>query len=105
MEYGHEHSSTPTKRKPPFGVFVASTIVIFFLTLSAADSIGFVPNYIDGTAPVAENPASDTSDPSSDTLALSKLPELGLPGEGEVSDPAVATALPTSIEIPAIDLD
>jgi len=89
--------------KPPIGVFVASTIVIFFLTLSAADSIGFVPNYIDGTASqtdMATGGSANTSSQSSDTLALSQLPVLG-----EVSDPSVVTALPSRIEIPSIDLD
>lgn len=88
--------------KPPVGVFIASTIVIFFLTLSAADSIGFVPNYIDGTAPESTIAADDTQTDtgSSDTLALSQLPELG-----EVTDPSVVTALPARIQIPSIDLD
>src|ERR1043166_7704379 len=92
--------------KPPLGVFVATAIVIFFLSLSAADSIGFVPNYIDGTAP-ADGVIADSSDvnPSTDSgqgdsLALSELPVLG-----DVGDPTVHTALPTRIEIPAIDLD
>jgi len=98
-----------TSNKPPIGVFVASTIVIFFLSLSAADSIGFVPNYIDGTAPQTQDiAANDTSatdsttadTQSNDTLALSQLPQLG-----DVADPTVVTAIPTRIEIPSIDLD
>jgi LPXTG-site transpeptidase (sortase) family protein len=93
-------------RKAPAGVFVALAIVIFFLTLSAADSVGFVPNYIDGTAPQSDIAQNDTSsDTSSDTqsngtLALSQLPQLG-----EVADASVVTALPARVEIPAIDLD
>jgi len=98
-------NSRRTHTKPPAGVFVATAIVIFFLTLSAADSIGFVPNYIDGTAPIVTDSTDSTdtqpvSDQTSDTLALSQLPQLG-----DVSDPTVVTALATRIEIPAIDLD
>jgi LPXTG-site transpeptidase (sortase) family protein len=89
-------------QKPPAGVFIASTIVIFFLTLSAADSIGFVPNYIDGTAPThaIASDSTNSDSQSSDTLALSELPMLG-----DVSDPSIVTALPVRMEIPAIDLD
>lgn len=90
--------------KPPAGVFVATAIVIFFLTLSAADSIGFVPDYIDGTAPqeIASSDTSDSATPNDtgESLALSQLPVLG-----EVADPNAVTALPVRIEIPAIDLD
>lgn len=43
--------SEESKQKPPVPVFLAMTIVMFFLALSAADSIGFVPYYIDGTDP------------------------------------------------------
>jgi LPXTG-site transpeptidase (sortase) family protein len=88
--------------KPPAGVFVATAIVIFFLTLSAADSVGFVPNYIDGTAPQSDIASNDstTDTQTSDTLALSQLPQLG-----DITDPSVITALPARIEIPAINLD
>ena len=80
-------------QKPPTTVFLAATIVIFFLSLSAADSIGLVPDYIDGTVP--------------DTIALSNIPELteiqpvvtGTPTE------PIKTELPARIEISAIGLD
>lgn len=94
-------SETPTKA--PFSVFLAASAVIFVLSLSAADSVGFVPYYIDGT------------EPSHTKVALNDLPELGeeLPFgtvvESEkkkdvavVADVAVA---PTRIRIPSIGLN
>ncbi len=95
------YSGVATSARAPLGVYVAMTIVIFFLTLSAADSIGFVPNYIDGTAPVYENSnEADTAAPSSESLPINQLPVLG-----GVNDPSVHTALPVRIHIPAINLD
>lgn len=96
-----DHGSTPldstrgkplTTEKPPFAVFVALTVFIFFCALSVADSIGFVPYYIDGTAP-----RSAPTDPS---LTLTELPPLGQPTSANE-----AVALPTHMTIPAIDLD
>jgi LPXTG-site transpeptidase (sortase) family protein len=80
-DFGHASSS-----KPPVPVFLAATIVIFFLSLSAADSIGFVPCYVDGTE-------------CSRSVALRDLPELG---EKLVVSEGV---LPERISIPAIALD
>src|SRR3989338_3613348 len=37
---------------PPPAVFLATVFVVFVLTLSAADSVGFVPDYIDGSTPL-----------------------------------------------------
>ena len=82
------------RRKPPVPVFLATTIVIFFLSLSAADSVGFVPCYLDGTECRA------------DSVALSNLPQLG---EAESPKPVVVensfATLPERIVIPEIDLD
>jgi len=78
-------------------VFLATTVVIFFLSLSAADSVGFVPCYVDGT------------ECRSGFVALSELPELG--PEGVVSEQKIensaelATSLPERIVIPSISLD
>jgi LPXTG-site transpeptidase (sortase) family protein len=77
--------------KPPFSVFLAATVVVFFLALSAADSIGFVPYYLDGTPP-------------REKVSIAELPELGeeetaLPAEDEKG------VAPSRIRIPAIDLD
>ena len=64
-------------QKAPKSIFVATTIVIFFLSLSAADSVGFVPCYIDGTecsSKTAESPG--IFDTGREVVALSDLPEL-----------------------------
>ena len=83
----------------PIPVFIATTIVIFFLTLSAADSVGLVPDYLDGTAP-STNEISDAN------LPLSDLPELGdtqLTADTDLV--ATKKILPTRIQIDAIGLD
>jgi LPXTG-site transpeptidase (sortase) family protein len=82
-------SRTKVNKKPPFGVFLAATVVLFFCSISAADSIGFVPDYIDGTSPT-------TPDPS---VALSALPTLGVTAstQSQTQQPQTQTA-PTGIE-------
>ena len=83
------------------GTFVSVTAVLFVLTLSAADSIGFVPYYIDGSTPAAQE------------VALSDLPELGeeivaepvLPPPQPVAVAPVAAVKPERIEIGDISLD
>jgi LPXTG-site transpeptidase (sortase) family protein len=77
--------------KPPVSVFLAATVVVFFLALSAADSVGFVPYYIDGSEPRPK-------------VSIADLPELG---EEEISLPAEEEegVAPSRIRIPAIDLD
>lgn len=99
-----------TSRKPPVTVFLAATVVIFFCTLSALDSIDFVPCYIDGTpcgASAAE--LSATADTSSD-VALASLPQLGENSNSSASQQAYAATQSTGIEpvrliIPAADID
>lgn len=86
------HAAYPNK--PPFGVFVAMTVVMFFLTLSAADSVGFVPYYVDGTEPRAK--AGHTAPK---TVDLAAMPQLG---GASAQD---KTTLPVRIKIPAIGLD
>jgi|SRR3989344_2383642 len=82
-------------QKPPLRVFLATSIVMFFLTLSTADSVGFVPCSFDGTCKSA--PSTSTGD-----IRLSDLPELS--AESTVNDNQ-AVALPERIVIPAIGLD
>lgn len=93
MSHGSvEPHNLHTEHQPPKAVFLAATVVIFFLMLSAADSVGLVPDYIDGTAaeaPVVEEVISQ------ETVALSNLPELG-------DDNAIE---PERLLIPAIELD
>ncbi|MDO8481611.1 MAG: sortase [bacterium] len=85
METENIHVSST--QKAPASVFLSATIVIFVLTLSAADSVGFVPNYMDGT---------------NSKVALSNLPQLG---EENDSIPVVAGVLPERIVISAISMD
>lgn len=80
-----------TPRTAPFSVFLAATMVIFVLSLSAADSVGFVPYYVDGTEPTRSK------------VALNELPELG---EDIAPQTEMATAVePERIRIAAINLD
>jgi len=79
-------TETSSRQKAPKRVFFAAVVVIFFLTLSAADSIGFVPSYIDGS--ISE-------------VALKDLPQLGLPAQAGES----TGILPERIVIPSINLD
>jgi len=98
-------------QKPPFGVFIATIIVVFFCALSAADSVGFVPYYIDGTSPslALSNDSSATSPSAMENLPLTDLPELGeattTPTLITPVAPKQNTTLPTRLEIPAIGLD
>jgi LPXTG-site transpeptidase (sortase) family protein len=86
-------------QKLPVRVYLATFVVVFFSALSAADSIDFVPNYIDGstslttsgTAPIAETTPADS-------VRLADLPQLG-------QTQKVQGVLPTHIKIPAIGLD
>jgi LPXTG-site transpeptidase (sortase) family protein len=94
-------SKTTTKgaKRPPFSVFLAAVVMLFFCSISAADSIGFVPDYIDGTAPASA---------PSDSVALSALPQLGV--ENAAGSNASTTAMPTGIEpvkliIPAANMN
>ena len=83
----------PTDRQAPFSVFVAATIVVFFLSLSAADSIGFVPDYIDGTTP-------------NDQVALSSLPQLGVTAQAGVTDATSSSdVVPVHITISSVGID
>jgi len=90
MKALQSHISAPPRGRtqPPFPVFLATTMIIFFSALSAADSIGFVPYYVDGTAPRAAvaNPIQE--------LALADLPMLGEPVIRESVSLAEAAGLP-----------
>lgn len=95
MEAQLSHIPEPRTR-PPVGVFIASTVVIFVCSLSAADSVGFVPYYIDGTEPAHRE------------VALTQLPQLGEPvviDQLPAELAAVNAVLPERVEIDAIGLD
>jgi len=87
------HSKTIKKSQPvkpaPLGVFIAATIVFFFVALSASDSIGFVPCQIDGTC---ESPSATSITFSNSSYLPATIAEV--PG-----------VLPTHITIAAIGLD
>jgi LPXTG-site transpeptidase (sortase) family protein len=80
-------NNTSTKR-PPILVFLATTVVIFGLSLSAADSVGFVPCQLDNTCEQG--------------VALSDLPQLGVEGTAPVNSQGV---LPVEIKIPSVGID
>lgn len=98
----HTHGPTEPQNKPPVAVFLAATIVIFFLTLSAADSIDFVPNYIDGTAPTAPT-TPEVSIGQNAQIDTTVSAPVALENE-TLSDSATAE-LPTRLIISSIDLD
>lgn len=95
MVYNFTMSESP--KKAPFSVFLAATAVIFILSLSAADSVGFVPYYIDGTEPTRSK------------VALNELPELGEEenqGQGIRDEGTQEAGIePTRIRIGEIGLD
>lgn len=89
----HSPNSSSALKKPPFAVFLSAAVIIFFSSLSVADSIGFVPCYVD-----------DTECGSREAVSLSNLPELGeepAPILGAEATPV----LPERIMSSAIDLD
>lgn len=96
---------TKDDQKPPFAVFIALTVFIFFCALSVADSVGFVPYYIDGSAPssLTTGGTAPRSAPTDPSLTLTDLPSLGRPAQAHA--PTGIVALPTRITIPAIELD
>lgn len=97
------HTLKKRAKKTPVGVFVATTVIIFFCTLSAATSIGFVPYYIDGSNPHIE------MTPEMEDMTLSDLPQLGdLIVDDTTPRPApvvVETAYPTRIVISSVGID
>lgn len=95
----HAHGPIEPQNKPPLAVFLAATVVIFFLSLSAFESIGFVPNYIDGTAPatpavsLGQNEQIDTTVSTPVSLQNATLSD------------SESAELPTRLVIQSIDLD
>lgn len=68
------------------------SVMIFVFSLSAADSVGFVPYYVDGTEPTRSR------------VAIAELPELGREAV-PAPEPTAAGILPERIRSAAIDLD
>lgn len=84
---------TDSPRKPSRIAFTAMSLFMFVMTLSAADSIGFVPYYVDGTEPTRSR------------VAISELPELGEEKPTPAPQPEPAGILPTRIKSASINLD
>ena len=87
------------------GAVFAATIVIFFLTLSALNSIGWVPDYVDGMRadPLADSAPSVSE--NEESIALSSLPQLGVSSAYYSPPPTDPIAKPTRIVAYAIGLD
>jgi LPXTG-site transpeptidase (sortase) family protein len=100
-------SRSKNNKKPPFGVFLAAVVMLFFCSISAADSIGFVPDYIDGSTPATSGGAAPTtSSASSDTVALSSLPQLGVTNTATNATQTAPTGIePVKLIIPAGNID
>lgn len=97
MEQNPENPRSISSQKPPKRVFFAASIVMFFLSLSAADSVGLVPYYIDGSTPLTTG---------GNSVALADLPELGEEKSAQEDSKNVGpVALPSRIVISAIGLD
>ena len=85
-------STTQNTQKPPKRVFFAAVILIFFSAMGAADSVGFVPSYIDGT--------------QTGSVRLSDLPQLSDMYKTVADSPAIPQGvLPERIRSAAIGLD
>ena len=92
-----------THKTPPAAVFLATVFVVFILTLSVADSVGFVPNYIDGSTSGTDSVYGEQSR----TVSLADLPQLGglRSIESIVAEIAQPVSLPERIVISAIGMD
>ncbi len=112
------HSDNSTRKpasvgRPPFAVYLAATVILFVLTLSVADSLGLVPDYIDGTQGehLAYNETIENLPAQAGALPVSNLPELGrepvpaAPVTQTVPATNAQTAKPIKIIIPAIGMD
>lgn len=104
-------ASNQAQKRPPTPVYVATTIVIFFLSLSAADSIGLVPCYVDGTecAPARESFGVLARGGGPEMVALASLPELGSSTDS-ITSPQAGSEQVTGVElerivIPEINID
>lgn len=102
-------ASNQAQKRPPTPVYVATTIVIFFLSLSAADSIGLVPCYVDGTecASPRESFGVLARGGGPEVVALASLPELGSSTDSTTSPQASSErgVLPERIVIPEVDIN
>lgn len=76
--------------KSAFPAFIAATVVVFFLSLSAAESIGFVPSYIDGSTSLTTGGStsfttggsSGSESLATEEVSLADFPQLGAESSG-----------------------
>ncbi len=93
------NSGSPLRDRPPKRVFFAAVVLVFFTSLSAADSVGFVPSYIDGSN--SFNASGVTGQ-----VRLSDLPQLSDMYKTVADSPAIPRGvLPERIKSAAIGLD
>lgn len=85
------------------GSTVAASIMMFFLSLSALNSIGFVPDYIDGTH--ADPRVDEVLPNANDRVALADLPQLGSSAQPYTPVSTEPPIFPTRIVAPSIGLD
>lgn len=92
MDYYREQNP----KQAPKSVFISTAILLFFASLSAADSIGFVPYYVDGTAPRGRVEAGENQ------VSLADLPQLGeaLLAAVRPEEETLPTMTPAEVEIP-----
>src|SRR3954470_6314575 len=105
--------ATREPKKPPVAVFLSVFVMVFVLSLSAADSIGLVPYYIDGSPSASEIAKAGTSE----DLSLSQLPQLGFADSSGSADNALEEAAkaaarqtqkpiyPTHLKISSLDIN
>jgi LPXTG-site transpeptidase (sortase) family protein len=94
---------TYNDRQKRVGPTIAVSIVVFFLSLSALSSVGWVPSYVDGIRP---DPLADVAPmPKTENIVrLADLPMLGT-SRDYTHAPTEAPVKPTRIVADAIGLD
>ncbi|MEK7628835.1 MAG: sortase [Patescibacteria group bacterium] len=86
--------------KPAKAPFFIIALMMFFLTLAAFTSIGFVPSYVDGISPTIENRFSPTGvvNEGDESVSLADLPDLGEPVVQPFAVPIAPTEVPVDPE-------
>jgi LPXTG-site transpeptidase (sortase) family protein len=93
-----------TYNKPSFGVFLACTIILLIFILSAAHSVGFVPDYLDDTAP-ARIPAAPADAPIVRAAAVVATSSKPAHSPEVYTTPSKSSVVPTKIIIPKIGMN
>ena len=88
-------------KKPPFPVFLAAFVLLFFCSLSVADSIGFVPDYIDGSTPLTTNGSTPSGTSGNDTINPDTSTTPSVVPTGSVPIQTVTPTTPSVVATPA----